>query len=83
MFDKMYDNFSLKMENFQMLVAMPSENWRGELEKTSSPMFILSPTTIDVTLQVCVNRKLEGYPWFKIKGNLNQISVNISGELNF
>ena len=62
-----------------MLVALANENWRGELEKPSSPMFILSPTTINVTLQVCMNRKLEEFPWFKIRGNLNQISLNISG----
>ena len=79
MFDQMYDNFSMKMENLQMLVALANENWRGELEKPSSPMFILSPTTINVTLQVCKNKKLEEYPWFKIRGNLNQISLNISG----
>ena len=79
MFDQMYDNFSMKMENLQMLVALANENWRGELEKPSSPMFILSPTTINVTLQVCMNKTLEEYPWFKIRGNLNQISLNISG----
>ena len=80
MFDQMYDNFSMKMENLQMLVALANEHWRGELEKPSSPMFILSPTTINVTLQVCKNKKLEEYPWFKIRGNLNQISLNISGK---
>ena len=62
-----------------MLVALANENWRGELEKPSSPMFILSPTTINVTLQVCMYRKMEEFPWFKIRGNLNQISLNISG----
>ena len=80
MFDQMYDNFTMKMENLQMLVALANENWRGELEKPSSPMCILSPTTINVTLQVCKNKKLEEYPWFKIRGNLNQISLNISGK---
>ena len=62
-----------------MLVALANENWRGELEKPSSPMFILSPTTINVNLQVCMNRTMEEFPWFKIRGNLNQISLNISG----
>ena len=80
MFDQMYDNFSMKMENLQMLVALANENWRGELEKPSSSMFILSPTTINVDLQVCKNKKLEEYPWFKIRGNLNQIRLNISGK---
>ena len=48
----MYDNFSLSVENIQMLVALANENWRDELTKSASPMFILSPTMIQVNLGV-------------------------------
>ena len=76
----MYDNFSLSVENIQMLVALANENWRDELTKSASPMFILSPTTIQVNLGVCKWKKDPDFPLFKIKGNLDQISVNISGK---
>ena len=76
----MYDNFSLSVENIQMLVALANENWRDELTKSASPMFILSPTTIHVNLGVCKTKKDPDFPLCKIKGNLDQISVNISGK---
>ena len=79
--DQMYDNFSLSMENMQMLVALANESWRDELEKATSPLFILSPTTVKVNVQVCKTRKDPQYPICKIKGNLNQISINISGKI--
>ena len=79
--DQAYDNFSLSVENIQMLVALANENWREELEKEASPMFILSPTSIQVTLEVSkFGKKDPELPLCKINGKLNQISVNISGE---
>ena len=71
------------MENMQMLVALANESWRDELEKATSPLFILSPTTVKVNVQVCKTRKDPQYPICKIKGNLNQISINISGKEPF
>ena len=63
----MYDNFSLSVENIQMLVALANENWRDELTKSASPMFILSPSMIQVNLGVCKWKKDPGFPLCKIK----------------
>lgn len=76
--DKAYDNFNMSMSNIQMLVALPNENWRLELDKKSSPLFLLSPTTVEVTLSLCVVKNDPELPICKVKGKLPHISINIS-----
>ena len=78
--DKIYDNFNLTMEKMQMLVALPNENWRSEVSKSHSPLFILSPTTVQVTVQVCLVKNDPELPICKVTGSLNQIGINISGR---
>jgi vacuolar protein sorting-associated protein 13A/C len=76
--DQAYDKFNLCMENMQMLVAMPNENWRCELDKNASPLFLLKPTTVQVGVQFCLVKNDPELPLVKITGKLDNISVNIS-----
>ncbi len=76
--DKAYDSFDMQVSNMQMLVALPSEHWRNEINKDTSPLFLLSPTTVQVGLQVCLVKNDPELPVCKIKGNLDRISINIS-----
>ena len=66
------------MENIQILVALPNENWRGELIKKTSPLFLLSPTTVHVSMQICMKKDDPELPICKVQGTLNQIGINIS-----
>ena len=76
--DQIYEKYNLTMENMQILVALPNENWRPELTKKSSPLFLLSPTTVQVSMQLCMVKNDPELPICKIKGNLDQIGINIS-----
>ena len=66
------------MENIQILVALPNENWRGELIKKTSPLFLLSPTTVHVSMQLCMKKDDPELPICKVQGRLSQIGINIS-----
>ena len=76
--DKAYDKFNLTLENMQILVALNNENWRRELDKEKSCLFLLTPTTVKVVLQMCLVKQDPTMPEFKIKGSLDDISINIS-----
>ena len=76
--DQIYEKYNLTMENIQILVALPNENWRGELIKKTSPLFLLSPTTVHVSMQICMKKDDPELPICKVQGTLNQIGINIS-----
>merc|ERR1712107_130937 len=76
--DQAYEKFKLTLRNMQILVALPNENWRKELNQIQSPLFLLSPTTVEVTLHKCLLKDDPTMPHIKIKGNLDQININIS-----
>ncbi len=73
-----YDKFNVCMEHMQMLVALPNEDWRKEIGSTSSPLFLLKPTTVQVTLQYCLVKNDPELPLCKINGKLDNIAVRIS-----
>ena len=76
--DQAYEKFKLTLRNMQILVALPNEHWRKELNQIQSPLFLLSPTTVEVTLHKCLLKDDPTMPHIKIKGNLDQININIS-----
>ncbi len=76
--DQAYDKFNVCMENMQMLVALPNEDWRREVNVKSSPLFLLKPTTVQVTLQYCLVKNDPELPVCKINGKLDNIAVRIS-----
>ena len=61
-----------------MLVSLPNENWRSEIGKKSSPLFLLKPTSIKVLLQYCLITNDPELPLCKIHGKLEKISINIA-----
>jgi hypothetical protein len=63
---------------FQVLVSLPNENWRTEIGKRSSPLFLLRPTTIKVQLEHCLITNDPELPLCKIKGKLDKIAINIA-----
>ena len=76
--EEVYDKFDVCLKNFQMLVALPNEPWRDEMDKTASPLFLLKPTSINVELHHCLMKKDPKLPLFKVIGHLKSISVNIA-----
>ena len=75
---QIYEKYNLTLENVQVLVALPNENWRSELTKKSSPLFLLSPTTVQVSMQLCMKKDDPELPLCKVQGRLDQIGINIS-----
>ena len=62
----------------QVLVSLPNENWRSEIGKRSSPLFLLKPTTIKVVFQFCLITNDPELPLVKINGSLDKIAINIA-----
>ena len=76
--DQAYDKFSVSLDDMQVLVAMPLENWSEHVGRKSSPMFLLKPTSLKVTLQHCLIKNDPEMPLSKLGGSLESISINIS-----
>ena len=76
--DQAYDNFSISLENMQLIVALAGEGWRSHISKDESPLFILNPTSLRVVLQYCLIKNDPDMPLTKVKGSLDSIFINIS-----
>ncbi|TRY69082.1 hypothetical protein TCAL_09656 [Tigriopus californicus] len=76
--DQAYDKFIVTLEDMQVIVALPHEEWRAHVDRESSPLFLLKPTSLEVVFQYCLIKKDPEMPLTKIKGSLKEISINIS-----
>ena len=76
--DQAYDNFSVSLENMQLIVALAGEDWRSHVSKVKSPLFILNPTSLRVVFQYCLIKNDPDMPLAKVKGSLESIFINIS-----
>lgn len=76
--DQVYDKFEVKLENVQVLLALPNESWRSQIDKSRSPLFLLEPTSISVLLRLCLIKRDPDLPICKVEGSLDSISVNIA-----
>ena len=76
--DQAYDKFSVSLDDMQVLVAMPHEDWSTHVGRKRSPMFLLKPTSLKITLQHCLIKNDPDMPLSKLSGSLESISINIS-----
>ena len=76
--DQAYDKFSVSLDDMQVLVAMPHEDWSAHVGRKKSPMFLLKPTSLKITLQHCLIKNDPDMPLSKLSGSLESISINIS-----
>ena len=76
--DQAYDKFTVTLDNMQVIVSLPNEDWRAHLERETSPLFLLKPTSLTVNMAFCLIKNDPDMPVSKISGNLDNITVNIS-----
>ncbi len=76
--DQAYDKFSITLENMQLIVALPNEEWKTHLDREKSPLFLLRPTSLKVLLNYCLIKNDPEMPLVKVSGSLEDISVNVS-----
>lgn len=78
MIEQSYDNFNIDFTDLQMVLAQSGEDWMSCLEKSQeSPMHILNPLSLKISLQKCVITDDPRLPLMKVKGELPSISINI------
>ncbi|XP_043267936.1 vacuolar protein sorting-associated protein 13 isoform X2 [Venturia canescens] len=73
-----YDQFALKIVNFQILVASSSEDWRGAISTVEQAMTILQPTTLEVQFHKCLVTDDPLLPKMRIIGHLPSLALNIA-----
>ncbi len=76
--DQAYDKFNVSLENMQLVVALPNEEWRTHLDRETSTLFLLKPTYLRVLLHYCIIEDDPEMPLVKVKGSLENISINVS-----
>lgn len=76
--DQAYDKFIVTLEDMQVIVALPHEEWRAHVDRETSPLFLLKPTSLEVVFQYCLIKKDPEMPLTKVRGSLKEISINIS-----
>ena len=70
--------FDVSLKNVQLLVALQGERWDSEMTRHDSPLFLLTPTTLNVELGVCLVQTKPELPKFRVEGKLNSLSVNVA-----
>lgn len=73
-----YDKFVLKIVNFQILVSLPSEEWRTALASTESSLTLLHPTTLEIQFHKCLVTDDPLLPKLRLLGQLPSVTVNMA-----
>ncbi|XP_076681161.1 vacuolar protein sorting 13C isoform X2 [Andrena cerasifolii] len=73
-----YDKFVLKIVDFQVLVALPGEEWRTILSSTDKAMTLLHPTTLEVQFHKCLVTDDPLLPNIRLIGQLPSVFLNIT-----
>ena len=62
----------------QLLVALKGERWDNEMARHDSPLFLLTPTTLNVELGVCLVQTNPELEKFCVVGKLDSLSINVA-----
>ncbi|CAK9800782.1 Intermembrane lipid transfer protein Vps13, partial [Anthophora quadrimaculata] len=76
--ERSYDKFVLKIADFQILVSLPSEDWRTTLSKVDDSMTLLHPTALEIQFHKCLVTDDPLLPKFRLLGQLPSVFVNIT-----
>lgn len=78
MIDQSYDKFDIVFTDLQVVLAQSGEDWKHCLNLSQeTPLHILNPLTLKVTLEKCLITDDPRLPLIKIKGELPSISLKI------
>ncbi|GAB1605843.1 Hypothetical predicted protein [Argonauta hians] len=73
-----YDNFDIKLDNIQMLLANPGDDWQAARKQGTSNLHILEPISIHMILQKCIFDNQVQLAKMKASGELPLLSMSIS-----
>ena len=68
----------MSLKNVQLLVALKGERWDNEMTRHDSPLFLLTPTTLNVELGVCLVQTNPELEKFCVVGKLDSLSINVA-----
>ncbi|XP_058986884.1 intermembrane lipid transfer protein Vps13 [Musca domestica] len=82
--DKAYDRYKVSIENIQVMVVKPHENWELVMNKMlDTDMHLLRPTSVIVDCEICVVDDDPRLPKTKIGILLPSIKLNLSEDRVF
>ncbi|XP_059226468.1 intermembrane lipid transfer protein Vps13 [Stomoxys calcitrans] len=82
--DKAYDRYKVSIENIQVMVVKPQENWELVMNKMlESDMHLLRPTSVLVECDICVVDDDPRLPKTKVGILLPSIKLNLSEDRVF
>ncbi|KAF2903862.1 hypothetical protein ILUMI_02321 [Ignelater luminosus] len=74
-----YDKFVLEFTDLQIVLAQGGEDWLKYVNESSvTPLHLLSPVNLDLTIFKCLITDDPRLPLLKIRGQLPSISINIT-----
>lgn len=81
MIDQCYDRFKLEIQEIQVLVVRPQENWQEVIDnRKKTDMHLLEPTSIMVSAHLCVVDDDPRLPKTKIYGEIPSIRVSVTED---
>lgn len=82
--DKAYDRYKVSIENIQVMVVKPNENWELVMNKMlESDMHLLRPTSVLVECEICVVDDDPRMPKTKVGILLPSIKLNLAEDRVF
>lgn len=82
--DNAYDRFIVKLNDIQLLVARPHEDWQHVLSlAVSTDLHVLQPTSLKVVAALCVFDNDPRLPRIKVDIELPSVLLNISEDRIF
>ncbi|KAH8307603.1 hypothetical protein KR044_004766 [Drosophila immigrans] len=82
--DNAYDRFIVKLNDIQLLVARPSENWQHVLSlAVSTDLHVLQPTSLEITAALCVVDDDPRLPKIKVDIVVPSVMLNITEDRVF
>ncbi|XP_062132408.1 intermembrane lipid transfer protein Vps13 isoform X1 [Drosophila sulfurigaster albostrigata] len=82
--DNAYDRFIVKLNDIQLLVARPTENWQHVLSlAVSTDLHVLQPTSLEITAALCVVDDDPRLPKIKVDIVVPSVLLNITEDRVF
>lgn len=81
MLQQAYDKFSLDIQDIQILLAKPQENWGQALQNGQvTDMHLLEPTAMHLSADLCVVDDDPRLPKFRISAKIPSIGISVAED---
>ncbi|XP_067143145.1 intermembrane lipid transfer protein Vps13 isoform X2 [Centruroides vittatus] len=80
MISQAYDKYNIEIQNMEVIMTNPGENWKMSKEKQKSYAHLIEPINVIVYLQQCIIQEDPRLPKMKISGELPFLNLSISDQ---